>query len=129
VTTDALSPEVRQELQQALERERDDLRDRLQDLREESEALVDDESHEGTEGGIGSGMADTVSDLVQRDVYGAVQDTLRPHLEEVEAALGRLASGAYGTCTNCGKPIPVERLRAAPWAEYCITCAGKVSRP
>lgn len=125
MTTDALSPEVRQELKQALERERDGLRVRLKDLLEESEALVDDESHEGTEGGIGSGMADTVSDLVQRDVYGAVQDTLRPHLEEVEAALLRMESGAYGICTNCGRPIAIGRLRAAPWAELCIDCAGR----
>jgi DnaK suppressor protein len=43
-------------------------------------------------------------------------------LRMVEEALDRLNSGDYGTCLNCEEPIPVKRLRALPWARYCVDC-------
>ncbi len=43
-------------------------------------------------------------------------------LKEVEAALGRLRSGAYGTCEGCEDRIPDRRLKAVPWTRYCLTC-------
>jgi len=43
-------------------------------------------------------------------------------LRLVDEALDRLASGDYGVCLACEEPIPPKRLRALPWARYCITC-------
>ena len=43
-------------------------------------------------------------------------------LRLVDEALDRLKSGDYGTCLNCEGPIPVKRLRAIPWARYCVAC-------
>lgn len=37
-------------------------------------------------------------------------------LGEIEHALGKLDSGTYGLSEESGDPIPVERLRALPWA-------------
>ena len=42
---------------------------------------------------------------------------------EIDAALARIEDGTYGTCTRCGKEIPVERLEVYPWASLCIDCA------
>ena len=39
-----------------------------------------------------------------------------------DEALDRLDSGDYGICLSCEEPIPVKRLRALPWARYCIPC-------
>ena len=44
------------------------------------------------------------------------------HLRLVEEALDRLEAGDYGTCLACEEPIPAKRLRALPWASYCIPC-------
>jgi RNA polymerase-binding transcription factor DksA len=33
-----------------------------------------------------------------------------------------LADGTYGTCKGCGRPIPPERLEAAPEAVRCLDC-------
>src|SRR6516165_611326 len=41
---------------------------------------------------------------------------LRESLDEVEAALQRLADGTYGLCEVCGKPIGSARLEAMPAA-------------
>jgi DnaK suppressor protein len=43
-------------------------------------------------------------------------------LRLVDEALDRLNSGDYGTCMACEEAIPVKRLRALPWARYCISC-------
>ncbi len=46
-------------------------------------------------------------------------------LRLVEEALDRLRLGGYGSCVNCEEPIPVKRLRAIPWARYCVRCQEK----
>ena len=43
-------------------------------------------------------------------------------LRLVDEALDRLNSGDYGICLGCEEPIPVKRLRALPWARYCVPC-------
>ena len=45
------------------------------------------------------------------------------HLEEVAAALERVADGSYGICAVCGKPIDPARLEARPVARTCVGCA------
>jgi DnaK suppressor protein len=43
-------------------------------------------------------------------------------LRLVEEALDRLDAGDYGVCLACDEPIAEKRLRALPWARYCVTC-------
>ena len=61
-------------------------------------------------------------DLQQTDVDQAVLDNEKALLAEVQQALARIDNGTYGICTNCGQPIPEERLEAIPWASLCVTC-------
>jgi RNA polymerase-binding transcription factor len=56
----------------------------------------------------------------QRDL--ALRERNEQHLAQVEAALGRLDDGTFGTCASCGRPIAAERLEAIPWAALCIDC-------
>jgi DnaK suppressor protein len=44
------------------------------------------------------------------------------HLRLVEEALDRIQAGDYGTCLSCEEPIPAKRLKAIPWARYCVGC-------
>ncbi len=46
-------------------------------------------------------------------------------IEEIDAALARLAEGRYGECARCGKAIAVARLRALPATRLCIRCAQR----
>jgi DnaK suppressor protein len=48
-----------------------------------------------------------------------VQDTL----EQIAAALERIAAGTYGRCTRCGAAIPAERLEVRPYAPACVACS------
>jgi DnaK suppressor protein len=61
----------------------------------------------------------------QRDL--ALHDKAVKELELVEAALGRLDDGTFGTCLRCGNDIAPARLEALPWAAYCIACQKLVA--
>ncbi|MDH5632613.1 MAG: TraR/DksA family transcriptional regulator [Gammaproteobacteria bacterium] len=50
-------------------------------------------------------------------------------LQNIEAALQRMARGVYGRCTECGSVVPAERLQANPAADRCITCQQKLEGP
>jgi RNA polymerase-binding transcription factor len=48
--------------------------------------------------------------------------SLQRTLEDIDAALSRIQRGTYGTCTGCGRAIPVERLELRPFAGTCVAC-------
>ena len=60
----------------------------------------------------------------ERSQLGAVARQVRGHLEEIEAALGRVYAGTYGRCERCGAAIGDARLEARPTARTCIACAS-----
>lgn len=49
-------------------------------------------------------------------------------LEEIDAALGRIAKGSYGECEKCGGDIGAARLGAQPIARLCITCQERLEQ-
>jgi RNA polymerase-binding transcription factor DksA len=60
----------------------------------------------------------------ERQHLAALLDQAREQVAQVDAALGRLADGSYGTCMVCGEPIGPDRLAARPTAVSCIRCAS-----
>jgi DnaK suppressor protein len=42
----------------------------------------------------------------------------RALLSEIDHALAKIAKGTYGVSELSGSPIPLERLRALPWARF-----------
>jgi RNA polymerase-binding transcription factor len=54
-----------------------------------------------------------------------LSESVRLELAEIEAALGRIADGRFGTCMSCGGPMGLQRLRAIPEARYCVGCSGQ----
>jgi DnaK suppressor protein len=49
-------------------------------------------------------------------------------LRLVEEALDRLDAGDFGICLACDEPIAEKRLRALPWARYCVKCEDNAGR-
>jgi DnaK suppressor protein len=49
-------------------------------------------------------------------------------LNAINDAIDRIKRGVYGDCEACGKPIPLTRLRAIPYATDCIDCRRKAER-
>ena len=69
-----------------------------------------------------TGMADTATVTVDRELDYSLEENSAHVLREIEAALGRIDKGTFGTCARCGKPIGEERLEAMPYVTLCIEC-------
>jgi DnaK suppressor protein len=64
--------------------------------------------------------ADTASELSDADRENAVIEQASGQRAQVLAALQRLDDGTYGTCVDCGRPIPQARLEVRPEAARCV---------
>ncbi|MEM8930151.1 MAG: TraR/DksA family transcriptional regulator [Acidobacteriota bacterium] len=65
-------------------------------------------------------FADRANNSYNRETMFALSDTERTLLFEIDEALLRIENGTYGQCEHSGVQIGIERLRALPWARYCI---------
>jgi DnaK suppressor protein len=64
----------------------------------------------------------------EQDVTAVTASLRSQLLREVDNALGRCARGTYGACEGCHEEIAPPRLKAVPWARYCLTCQELRSR-
>jgi RNA polymerase-binding protein DksA len=69
------------------------------------------------------GLADAAAEM---DVAMLIRES--QELQEIEAALARLADGSYGSCYDCGAEIGTARLKAYPAARRCLPCQEKYER-
>lgn len=63
-----------------------------------------------------------------RDIAVRNLDRTSSLLKSIRAALERIDDEAYGVCLHCEEPIAAKRLKAVPWATYCVTCQEMVDR-
>jgi DnaK suppressor protein len=96
-------------------------------LREEAEQLAEEMEPGDTQFDEESGEGGTLNVERERDL--ALSAQARAAVEEIDRALAKIDSGAYGTCEQCGQPIPKARLKALPYATLCVACkSGGLSR-
>ena len=82
-------------------------------LEDEANSLIDDEMGD-VQFDDESGEGDTMVVERERDLFLSAR--ARNDIEEIDFALRRLETGAYGYSVVSFKPIPRERLEAIPWA-------------
>lgn len=68
-------------------------------------------------------MADLGTDNYEQEFALDLMDSERKLLKEIDDALGRIEGGTYGVCEGTGKAIRKARLKAQPWARYCVEYA------
>jgi DnaK suppressor protein len=71
---------------------------------------------------------DRLQQQLNREVAIRNLDRESKLLKEVEAALKRVEEGTFGVCLRCEEDIPDKRLKALPWAAYCVSCQEQVDR-
>lgn len=71
---------------------------------------------------LGTDKDDNATEVDQYTQNLSIETTLEKKLQEIIDALSRMENGTYGKCENCGKDIPLERLRAYPSAKTCLDC-------
>lgn len=72
---------------------------------------------------IGSGdSADQAAAFQEQFVTLQRKDQQAVKIKLIDAALARIVTGEFGQCLECEEPIAPARLRAVPWASYCVAC-------
>lgn len=68
-------------------------------------------------------MADIGSDNWEQEFTLGLIENEQQLVREIDNALARIDDRSYGVCIATGKHIGIARLRAKPWAKYCIEYA------
>ena len=108
-----LTPEQINHFRELLEQERAEIQSRLAVRNREVEATLPEEDEIRDEGD----EAKVVTDL---DPILAENDLDRDTLGKIDRALRRIEEGTYGISEVSGKPNPIERLEAVPWATTLV---------
>ena len=96
-------------------------------LQRETSGSLEDETEE-VFGISDNHLGDSASGTLDREIDYTLEEHSGQVLEQIDAALARIEDGTYGTCANCGKTIPEERLEAIPWTTLCIDCQREANR-
>jgi len=72
--------------------------------------------------------ADIGTDNYEQEFTLGLLESERSLLKEIDEALTRIKQGTFGVCVGTGKPISIARLRARPWAKYCIEYARMIEK-
>jgi len=73
-------------------------------------------------------LADMASDSMEMETSFQMGSVESRAVAQIDEALGKIDAGAYGICEECGKAIPLPRLRALPFASLCIRCQQDAER-
>lgn len=72
--------------------------------------------------------ADQAGQSIEKEILFELSDNERTQLDQVEGALRKMDKGTYGLCESCQKPIPKLRIKAVPFARYCLACQSSAER-
>ena len=67
-------------------------------------------------------MADQATDNFDTEFNLDIASNEQKFLNEIDEALKRIDEGIFGVCEQCEKSISIKRLKAVPYARYCIKC-------
>jgi RNA polymerase-binding transcription factor DksA len=77
---------------------------------------------------VGQHQADAGSDAYEKDFALSLLSQEQDALYEIEEALKRIETGAYGVCEMSNKPIPHARLEAIPFARFTVECQQQLEK-
>jgi RNA polymerase-binding transcription factor DksA len=95
---------------------RDETYERVHGLRREQ--VDDNELAPGDE-------MDRARASIDLETHASLIARAEERLRYIDEAAGRAEKGRYGICAGCSEPIPLARLRALPFAVYCVACQQK----
>jgi len=108
---------------------------RLMDERARLEAMIEEFDRQreqsrlaetGSEHNADPDNADGGSLAFEMEMDLSIEQNSKELLEKVNRALKRMDAGTYGDCEVSGKPIPLARLEALPYATTTVENAGRV---
>jgi RNA polymerase-binding protein DksA len=106
----------------------EEIRELLLIRREELLKIIEDELGQSQTGSKqrSADPTDQASDSADGALALALVQSDTDELNQIQAALSRVAADQLGVCEQCDCAIPIERLRALPFATTCIKCKRRL---
>ena len=99
-----------------------EIKKHLLKLKEEAaERLKNKKDMDMPEAEVGDPIDDATRSL-DKEILFELSGNAHNTIEQIEAALRKMDKGIYGLCEYCRQPIPKKRIKALPFARYCINC-------
>lgn len=103
-------------------------REKLEEMRENLIRIVKKKKEEAIPEAEVGDEGDVAMRSLARDLVFEQTDNEHRLLDDVEAALRRIEKNTYGICEGNGEKIAIARLKAIPYARYCINCQARFER-
>lgn len=110
-----MSTKQTSDIRKALETKRDEL---LTSTGDREEILIEHAAEE----------FDRLQQQLNREVAIRNLDRESTLLKQVQAALSRIEDESFGICLRCDEALAERRLKALPWAAYCVPCQEFIDR-
>lgn len=91
------------------------------ELTQRVNAINKDIKHED----MSSNWTEQATERENDEVLESLGNSSEQELVMINAALKRIDSGDYFSCSTCGKEIPSARLELLPFSARCVSCAEK----
>jgi RNA polymerase-binding protein DksA len=109
-------------LERRLYEERDRLSEVIREIEEEREEVRLSETSSERSPDPNTAEGGSLAFELEKEL--SVAQNAQDLLDKVGRAIESIDEGTYGDCADCGKPIPVARLDALPYATRCVECAA-----
>ena len=105
-----------------------EIKKHLLELKEEAAArLKDKKDMDMPEAEVGDDI-DNATRSLDKEILFELSGNAHNTIEQIEAALRKMDKGIYGICEICRQPIPKKRIKALPFARYCVNCQHSTER-
>ncbi len=99
-----------------------EIKKHLEALKAEAEArLKDKKNMDMPEAEVGDPI-DVAGQSMDKEILFELSGNSHNTIGQIEAALRKIEKGIYGRCELCRQPIPKKRIKALPFARYCVNC-------
>lgn len=99
-----------------------EIKKKLEELKQEAEArLKDKKNMDMPEAEVGDPI-DVAGQSMDKEILFELSGNSHNTIGQIDAALRKIEKGIYGRCEICRQPIPKKRIKALPFARYCIHC-------
>ena len=103
----------RTQIKMYLDKEKSKLIIRLEELKELTQPIAPDDA---------IGRVSRMDAIVNKSINQEALRKSRDKLNKINISLERIDDDDFGTCIQCGIPIPIQRLLLMP-GSICIVCA------
>jgi len=116
-----------------LEKIKKDLSVRKKQIEEDLKSFTKKDEHEKDEHhtrfpDYGDKSDESVQEIDDYTTGLATEKVLESALRDIDNALDRIKTGAYGICKYCKNEIGEKRLLARPVANTCVACKTKLQK-